>query len=807
MAALVVTFGLAAQQPATPESATVQVRGRVLDANGQPLPKAGVAVSTDPEFTTATALTKPRARCAADGTFELTLDRAPGVYGSALLIAAPGKVAFELPNLEAVLFTQSSRHPERIDFGDVCLPDGFTLTGRVRGSDGKPLAGARIHATDCLSPYAWLAAGYASRAISNERGVFVLAGVFGQAMNVTVNADGCYERRLPCVDLAQPLDVQLDASGFVEGTLLDEEGKPANGVVAAAYEFLGSYGAPRPVAVVGGKWRLPVTLPCRLFVQANRAGTKGGWWGGAAASSELLSGPTQGVELRFAADPKKSFVVRAVDGGGARVTPIRAAWLDEGMAEQVEEQLQFYVIPSGADGAVTVKQQFGRGGSGTVVVLAEGFAPFQGKQVAWQEGGSYEAKMVPECRIAGRVLDAATGKPFAGALVTCDRVRPKPGQGGGPKPRPIPVVTSADGSFAWRGLGALPCVVTARHPDGTVVATQRLKWKGPGEQQEVTLSLAAGVTVSGKLTGAPLPRRWRVQLAPPPPTEPDGWSFDDSGLAMDLADTTTLDDGAFRFAHRAEGFDDLTLVVPLPPRQGPALRVPLDKVRTRKEGDEVVDVDVGKRLPGAIAGKVTLRGADFPVGRLAVVAVRSVAGEQGWINPGEQLRRRSWQLAVADGAFRIPAIAGKYTLQAIDVATGVVLFRSAEEFEVAAGAVRQQELAVEVVEVQVRCEAEDKNRKQLGAERVEVQTVDDAREWEMTLFGGGPHGTPGAGLDATGSARLFLRPGTFRLRVGVGAQPTEGTFTWGSEPAAEETIEAVLGQVSEVRLRLPAPAD
>jgi hypothetical protein len=170
----------------------------------------------------------------------------------------------------------------------------------------------------------------------------------------------------------------------------------------------------------------------------------------------------------------------------------------------------------------------------------------------------------------------------------------------------------------------------------------------------------------------------------------------------------------------------------------------------------------------------------------------------------EPTTARSWQLAGSEGAFRVPVVAGKYTLHAIDVATGVVLFRT-DEIEVAAGAIRHQDLAIDVVEVQVRCEAA--GRKQLGAERVEVRKSDQ-RQRETTLFGGGRYGSPGAEIDqVTRSARLFLPPGTCRLRAGVGAVPMQGMFGWGTEPAAEETIEATPGKVNEVTLELPDPAD
>jgi hypothetical protein len=121
------------------------------------------------------------------------------------------------------------------------------------------------------------------------------------------------------------------------------------------------------------------------------------------------------------------------------------------------------------------------------------------------------------------------------------------------------------------------------------------------------------------------------------------------------------------------------------------------------------------------------------------------------------------------------------------------------------GASLQQDLAIDLVEVQVRCEAA--GRKQLGAERVEVRTTEQG-QWEMTMFGGGRYGSPGVEIDQqTRSARLFLPPGTFHLRAGVGASPTGGTFQWGNEPAADVAIEATMGKVNEVTLELPEPAD
>src|SRR5262245_7911632 len=257
---LSLTTLLGAQEASTPPKASpLHVRATVCNAAGQPLGDAGIVIGPADVITTTEALSRPQAKSAGNGTLELEVPVAPrDVYtATALLIAAPGKVAFCVPNLP-VLIHRGAVHDECVlDLGEIRLPDGFTLSGRVRGPDGKPIRGARIRAVDSLTTYPWFSPCYGSQATTAESGVFLLRGVFANAMTVTVAADGYYSRTLPAMDLAAPFDVQLEASGFVEGMVLDEAGKPFDALVVATHEFMDAE-CP-PVRSRQGKFRLGVT--------------------------------------------------------------------------------------------------------------------------------------------------------------------------------------------------------------------------------------------------------------------------------------------------------------------------------------------------------------------------------------------------------------------------------------------------------------------------------------------------------------------------------------------------------------------
>lgn len=797
---LVAAFALTLALAATAQQPAIQVRGRVLDAAGQPLPTAGIVVGPATTITTAAALTKPQHRCAADGTFAfpLALPTTPG-ESTALLVAAPGKVAFVVPQLEVLWSDKLTADRAAFDLGQIRLPNGFTLSGRVRDRAGKPIAGARIAAIDCLTTYGWLGPAFGSIAISGADGVFVVPAVFAQAMAITVGADGYHERALPWVDLAHPLDVQLDPSGFVEGTVVDAAGEPCEAQVFATYEFLGS--GTHAVRTSGGKFRIGIAHPCRFFLQATSLD------GLRNVTSDLLGAAATGLALRLDAVTSDQLSVRAIDATtGKAITSFGAtwSWIDDAGDHADDGMYTFGRMPA-TDGIARVKP-WSTGSSSYLHVTADGHAP---RHQPWPQPAAGEDAVVvelqPEARLRCRVVDAATRTPAAGMLVTCERVRQVDSTRAS-----APKVSGADGTVTFRGLAKGSYRVTARHPNGTMNVTTRVVCKTAGDLPDVELVLATGAAVTGVVTGVPATAGWQVLLSPAEATPTISASgIDDGPLgswntsgAMPIAA-----DGTFRFANRGNQLDRLFLVVPMPARQGLALRLPIDTVRTR-DGDEVVDVDATKHLPGAIAGKVKVGGADFPAGRLAMVSV--AASDAGtWLDPTAELQRRRWALVGGDGAFHIPAVAGKYELQGVDVATGIVLYASPDEFEVRTGETHRIDPTIEVASLEVRFTAE--GRAHLGAERLEIrpQPGQQFDRHSFTLFGGGRFGSPGMPLSGAGNVvRCHVAPGTVHLRVGVGAVPRAGgSMSWGSEPAAEATVEAIAGEVVTVTMDLPAPAE
>jgi hypothetical protein len=785
--------------PANAQQPAIQVRGRVLDAEGQPLATAGIVVGPATSITTAAALTKPQHRCAADGTFSFSLDL-PTAFGEAtmLLVAAPGKVALVVPQVETLCHDKLTADRAALDLGQIRLPGGFTLSGRVRDRAGKPIAGARIAAIDCLTTFGWLGPAFGSIAVSGTDGVFVLPGVFAQAMAVTVSADGCHDRYLPWLDLAHPLDVQLDASGHVEGAVVDAAGEPCEAQVFATYEFMGA--VPQAVRTAGGRFRVGIKHPCRFFLQATALD------GSRQVTSDLLSTPTTGLVLRLDTVTADQLSVRAVDATGKAITSFGATWSwTEDAGDHADDGMYAFRQTPAVDGIARIKP-WSTGSSSFLHVTAVGHAPWHRPWPQPAAGKDAVAvELQPEARLRCRVVDAATRAPAAGMLVTCERVRQVDSTHAS-----VPKVTGADGAVAFRGMAKGTYRLTARHPNGTMNATTRVVCKIVGDLPDVEIVLGTGAAVTGVVTRLSATAGWQVLLSPAEGTPTISASGIDDGplSAWNTAGAQPLAaNGAFRFANRANQLDRLFLVMPMPARQGAALRIPLDTVRTR-DGDEVVDVDAKNHLPGAIAGKVKVVGADFPAGRLAMVTV--AVGDAGpWLDPSAELQRRRWALVGGDGTFHIPAVAGKYELQGVDVATGVVLYTSPGDLEVAAGHTQQTDPTIEVATLTVRFTAEGRTR--LGAERLEIRphTGQQFDRHSYTLFGGGQFGSPGVPLAGAGNEVLcHVAPGTVHLRVGVGAVPQAGgSMSWGSEPAAEATVEAIAGEVVTVTMELPAPAE
>jgi hypothetical protein len=787
VAILSAAASLAQAEP--PSEPPLRVRGRVTDVAGMPLRDACVGVGGG--LTIADVLGKPDARCGEDGSFEVAV-RAPHFAERRdveLWIAAPGKVGARAANLG---WRAQAAGSQPLELGELRLPAGTTLTGRVRGADGKPLVGARVVALDCLVTTQWDLCP-ASAALSGADGVFRLPGVFAQAMAIRIRAEGHHDALLPCTDVGQPVDVQLTASGFVEGVVLGADGKPADALVTLQYEFLD---VPQTmVPAPGGRFRLGIAAPCRFFVRA--------WLRDSAreARSELLEGPAAGLTLRTGG----GFRIRAVDGAtGAPIAPIRAAaWWHPHAPDGLEELLAWQLVPSGADGVL--QQRPHPGPTGTVLVAAAGRAPLLTNPVVAKDGGEFVAKLAPEARLGGHVVDAATGAPIAGVRVTCERVT-KRGRFGPRVPSRV-VVTGADGAFSFGELAGREYLVRAARANGGASAETQEEIGNGEVRADLRLALPAGTDVAGTVTGAPLPPGCSVLLATAAQLAAEGEQWYGVGATNDTvrpAGAVPIVGGAFRVPHRAAGRHDAFLVVPCAPRQGPALRVPLPRVSVGA-AEEPLTVDVRTRVPGAVAGKLVLAGADLPRSRFAVVTV--AGSERDDVDYSERLRARRWSLVAPDGTFAVPALPGKSGLEVVDVATGVVFWRAPESVDVPAGGTVARELRIDVVAIAVRLDTGGRAR--VGAERLTLAADGVDPHGEPTLFGGGVHGTRGVDLTGCGNELVVhVPPGRWTIAAAVGAVPdASGNFSWGSaQPTASANVDAVAGQPASVTLELPEPA-
>ena len=240
---LVVGLAASQQEPAqqTPQP-PCRVHGRVVDLTGQPVQDVGIVLCDANKLQTVLALNRPVCRGDAAGKVEFTFPapKEGDTTRTTMLLTAPGRLAYS-----RMLYYPKDKDKPAIDLGEIILPRGVMLQGRVRGADGRPIAGARVTARDGMGRSLFTRYGnndpqlryLLSHAISDDRGAFLLPGVHAAAMLLAISADGHETRELPAVSIRQPLDVTLRKTGFVAGKVVDDEGQPiAEARLRVSYE-------------------------------------------------------------------------------------------------------------------------------------------------------------------------------------------------------------------------------------------------------------------------------------------------------------------------------------------------------------------------------------------------------------------------------------------------------------------------------------------------------------------------------------------------------------------------------------------
>ncbi|MBL8750804.1 MAG: carboxypeptidase regulatory-like domain-containing protein [Planctomycetes bacterium] len=780
-------------------SAVCRVRARICDEEGKPIANAGVVVGAPGTVTTTDALQRPQARSDENGSLSIDVPIPAGPLQSiSVLIAAPGRVTIVCPDPQRGGSWRRQRRDA--DLGELRLPKGPSLTGRVCDADGQPVAGAKVDAFDGLARYWWLGPCYRSLATSGANGVFTLPGVFSRALRLEVAADGFHCCTFESVELGAPLDIRLQPSGFVEGSVVDAEGKPVLGRVRLTAERVR---ATYESTSVASDWRFRASLCTAGRYRVTAYSDSGSVLG----ESDVLEGPQTDLVIRCAADDGERLVVRAVDAvTGAPVRAVRAAviWYRGERDENVDAWLEASLAPARPDGAVSLDPPGnGAAGPGVLLVAAAGYAPFFADKV---DGAArtFEAKLVASSRITGRVIDAATEQPVAGALVTVDRKAAR--DGGSVRPRGASsartMTTSGNGSFTFDGLGADDYVVEARHATGSVVA-RRFVTVEPGEHPSASdLVLAAGITLRGRVEGAAVGADWRVVLSPQPATErDDGDPLGGLCVAANVDGSVPIVDGAFEMPHRAVGTEHLSLVVPAAPRRGAALVIPLTSFRFEAT-DVDAKIDLAGHLPGIVNVQLAVSGAKVPMGRFAVAAIEADrVSNQG--RPVSETTR--WVLVEPDGKCELRLPPGTFHLAVVDSATGIELFE--EKVDVASGGAAAWHAKFDACQVSVRLDGGESAA--VTAWRLGWMPADAQPFSVRAAFGGGTWGAPGADVVALDvPITLWVPPGEMDLRLdGAASTIRRGSVRFAHRQATSVRVTAEPGRVNEVTLTMPPRQD
>ena len=770
---------LAAQQPAEPPADAM--RGRVVDENGAPVAGAAIGWFGWYDFVDTNALlADPAAVSGEDGTWELPLPRPASAQR--LAIAAADRQACTIP-------VQSGAGALR-DAGDVVLPPGERLVGRVRDAAGAPLAGVRVH-VDTSIPQRF-ASGPAPRlcagAVSNAKGIFVVPCVPRTGLRLHVEADGHLAQSL-LVGLESPLDLTLEPVGVVRGRVVDGAGNALAGVSVRA-TTVERLDVP-PVALSAADGTFVMTVPTRGRYRLTASEREPPH---RQLHSRLLRGPATDVVVGPTASTADAADVelRVVDAATKQPLPEFSAAVLVTPVGNVQAAL-FHGLRNRKryEGAarIAMPPQEARG----LYVEAPGFG-FEVVNVPDPLDGPFVVALGPEARLRARVVDEGTGEPMAGVAV---RALPKGNtSGSGGSWRDAGPLTDANGEVVLRCLRPGDYGVQA-HAEGRAASAVATVTLTADAEPTVALRVPKARFVEVEFTGA-------VPPGPVPMLRFDGGvttgghepGFFQHSLA-DLPPVPLARAGRVRLGPLTPGRRSLQLDLPSRTRIGAAVSIAL--------GD--VDADAGSvtlALPElaivTVQGRVELP-SNVPVARVAVVATRC-----GGADARRSLGRRSVRATGVGGGgrFELDLPQGAYVIQLADLATGIVFHTEPEEVTVGAAELLLKppihwlhvdcEPAVEGADVVVHSFA------------VTVDAVRDAAAF-LESWGGG-RGRQSGNVTVRGgvvASRWLVPPGVIDLRAmqAFGALRASAG-SWRTENVAAASVEITQAE-HRVQFVIPAP--
>ena len=797
-------LSLAAFAPAQdPAPTTVKVTGRVVTWQGQPISGAAVAYAREGEMTTAQLLKEPQLRTDADGKFEARCpirgdknDPEPPM----LMVAHKGMAAIGI----AVNFRHKDMGKdvkilprEDTDLGDLVLPEGTRLIGRVRDADGNGLANVRVTARDLLQNHRALpgpSTNCRCIATTDASGIFSLPATLSSAVALEFFAAGHYRTTLAPAGEGAPLEVTLQKSGEVRGRVLDHEGRGVEGaLVSANYERRGTASKTRTTAA--GEFVMTLDHDARFRLAASRShdAPDGKRSITRTATSGVMRGTQAQVELQLAAaeeskgaaDDTAKLRVEAVDAAGNPVAGMRAAvsWQKHALnnasyLEYVFTQGLQRCDPSQDNAADVVGPQDEESSTGVVRVVAKGFAPATQRDIEWAaiEGEAKRppviVRMTKESSVSGRVLDERTGAPIAGAQVWA-LPQFDPSQGSYNSGRGAPddaQVTGADGSFRIGELGEGGWIVRFQHKDRPAAPASTVELKVEEHKLDVELKMPEGARIAGRVTGMTIPLGSKAFLHPLQTPRFGSSSFVSYSSSTQKPENAKplATDGAFEFTGMALGNYLLVVDLPSPPRCGGSIAIPLEPIRVRREGIQR-DFDGTADLPGTIRGRVTFARAT------PSNAALMVAAEQVGEDPNEQVFGTRMQIqgprafVAADGTFEVRVVPGFHQLRLVDAGTGLLLASGSERVRVLAGADASLDIQASLHEVRIALAPEAEGKALALVDRIELRHTpkpDPKQGGRVQVFGGNDNYDQGIGFDVPQGAtelRCFVPAGTLTV--------------------------------------------
>lgn len=472
--------------------------GRVTDEDGNPIADAEGRLARGGEGGLATFLRQMRGgegsafRSAPDGSFRATR-LAPG-ENQRLEVAHATHERAVLPGVSLVGGAVKSGVV-------VVMRKGSVLAGQIVDREGRPVDGAEVEAqqqavfrggrggmTAMMQFVGGPVGAGRPRATSGADGRFVLDGIAPGDWELQATKRGYATERTEPVKVgdgaaAEPVRIVLEPGASITGFVRKKSGDGAEGFIVTA----SSPGRGRGFR--GNQSFEPTGPDGAFFVDGLKAGGTydinllGGAALGAGTGKRGVTAPADGIEITVSTPgriegvatdaetgrPLTSFEVsyepeRSGPGGGMVIRMGRAAAggrAGGSMGEKVRVEAE--------DGRFALSDV--PPGTWQVVVEAKGYQTARTGGVAVEEGetkSNVEVKVSAGVSLAGRVLDARSGRPVPDATVTVE-----PAAGGGPGGMAFlamasgegEITTDADGKFEAPSLAPGKYRVTARHPD------------------------------------------------------------------------------------------------------------------------------------------------------------------------------------------------------------------------------------------------------------------------------------------------------------------------------------------------------